>query len=200
MNPDSRKLLAALVAVGLVSAGSGFAADSLAPGEAMGTFSIDGKSVALHHAYAMTQPGDFDETKTDTAILLTEEPLSPDSLAKLKDLESAAQGKGNSLLLKLDESGSAIREVVHHSALGEASLQMSGMTHSGVHVASRSREEISGSLATTEEETFLEHRYKSDVRFRAAGFISDPARQLFDSLKLLLVFAAEGLLRAVRFE
>ena len=74
--------------------------------------------MSLHHAYAMTQPSDFDEKKTDTAILLTEDPLPPRALEGLKDLESAAQG--NSLLLKLDESGNAIREVVHHSALGGA--------------------------------------------------------------------------------
>ncbi len=142
-------------------------ADSVAPGEAAGSFSIDGKAVSLRHAYAMTQPSDFDEKKTDTAILLTEDPLPPRALEGLKDLESAAQGEGNSLLLKLDESGNAIREVVHHSALGGGSLQMSGMTHSDIRVTSRSGGAISGSVSTAKEEEFLEHPYKTDVRFHA---------------------------------
>jgi len=143
------------------------AGESVAPGEAAGSFSIDGKSVTLSHAYAMTQPSDFDEKKTDTAILLTEDPLPARALEGLKDLESAAQGGGNSLLLKLDESGNAIREVVRHSALGGGSLQMSGMTHSEVRVSSRDSGGISGSVSTAQDEEFLKHRYKSDVRFHA---------------------------------
>jgi hypothetical protein len=160
-------LLGSLLLTALAFPAAGRAAESLAPGEATGSFSIDGKAVSLHHAYAMTQPSDFDETKTDTAILLTEDPLPDKAMENLKDLESAAMGKGNSLLLKLDESGQAIREVVHHSALGDGSLQMSGMTHSEIHVASRSTDAISGSASTAKEEEFLKHPYKSDVRFHA---------------------------------
>lgn len=164
---DMRALRIVLISLLLGALASAGTADSLAPGEAAGSFSIDGKAVSLHHAYAMTQPGDFDDKKTDTAILLTEGPLPARALEGLKDLESAAQGEGNSLLLKMDESGNAIREVVHHSALGGGSLQMSGMTHSEVRVGSRSAGEISGSVSTANEEGFLEHRYKSDVRFHA---------------------------------
>ena len=181
------RALPSILALALAAAGSAGAAENIATGEAAGTFSIDGKAVALRHAYAMRQPSDFDETKTDTAILLTEDPLPPESFEKLKDLESASHGKGNSLLLKLDESGSAIREVVHHSALGEANLQMSGMTHSEVRVEARTRDEISGSLATAKEEDFLQHRYKTDVRFHAAvreAFRDPPAPDAATGKKL----------------
>ena len=167
LRPFGRSLPAALLLTALAFPGAARAAEAVAPGEAAGSFSIDGKAVSLHHAYAMTQPSDFDEKKTDTAILLTEDPLPAKALEELKDLESAAQGKGNSLLLKLDDSGRAIREVVHHAALGGGSLQMSGMTNSEVHVAARTGDAISGSAGTAKEEEFLNHRYRSDVRFHA---------------------------------
>ncbi|MGH9441278.1 MAG: hypothetical protein ACRD16_03275, partial [Thermoanaerobaculia bacterium] len=126
--------LPALLALGALAApGTLRSADSLAPGEASGTFSLDGKVVLLHHAYAMTQPSDFEEKKTDTAILLTENAVPEEKLRGLEDLERA--GEGNSLFFKLDETGNAIREVVRHTALGDASLQMSGMTHSVLQVA-----------------------------------------------------------------
>ena len=167
LRPFARLPLSALLLAALALPRAARAAVTVAPGEADGSFSIDGKTVSLHHAYAMTQPSDFDETKTDTAILLTEDPLPAKAFEELKDLESAAQGKGNSLLLKLDDSGRAIREVVHHAALGDGSLQMSGMTNSEVHVAARTVDAISGSVATAKEEEFLKHRYRSDVRFHA---------------------------------
>src|SRR5258708_29471152 len=85
------------------AAGTLRASDSPVPGSASGTFSIDGKAVALHHAYAMRQPDVFDETKTDLAILLTEEPVPDKTLEGLKDLEGASWGKGSSLFLRLNE-------------------------------------------------------------------------------------------------
>jgi hypothetical protein len=160
---------------GWVLAGTARAADPIAEGAASGGFALDGKIIALHYAYAMRQQSDFDEKKTDTAILLTEVPVSDKTLEGLKDLEAAARGKDNSLLLKLDDGGHAIREVVHHSVLGETSLQMSGMTHSEVRIASQSKDSISGSAATTGEEKFLEYRYKSDVTFHAR--IRDAVRE-----------------------
>jgi hypothetical protein len=167
--------LSFVLLAGWVVAGTARAADSLAAGSASGNFSVDGKAVALHHAYAMRQPDDFDEKKIDMAILLTENPVSDKTLEALKDLESASGEKGSSLFLKFDDAGHAIREVIHHSALGEKSLQMSGMTNSEVRIVSQSKDSISGSAATPKEGKFLEHRYKSDVTFNAQ--IRDAVRE-----------------------
>ena len=65
------------------------------PGQASGSFSVDGTAVALRYAYAMVQPDVFDEKKTNTAILLTARPLPDAALAGAKDLESAARGETN---------------------------------------------------------------------------------------------------------
>jgi len=162
------KMLSPLVVLFTLLAGwAAAAAGPGEPGSASGTFTIDGKAVALRHAYAMRQPNTFDEKKNDTAILLTENPLPDKKLEGLKDLESASWEKGSSLLLTLDDTGRAIREVVHHSALGEKSLQMSGMTNSEVRIGSQTKDAIAGSAATPKEGDFLGHRYSSDVTFNA---------------------------------
>ena len=152
--------------------------DAPKPGEASGTFSVDGKTVTLHFAYAMIQPDSFDEKKTNTAILLAEKPLPDAALAAAKDLEAAGRGQTNWILVKLDEKGSAIREVVHHDSLGDASLQMSGMTHSDVKAAA-GKDRVEGSLRTKEAEDFVRHEYQTEERgsaVKAAGTMPAAAR------------------------
>ena len=141
--------------------------DAPKPGEASGSFSVDGRAVTLRYAYAMTQPDVFDEKKTNTAILLTEKPLPESALGSVKDLESAGRDQTNWILVRLDEKGSAIREVVHHASLGDASLQMSGMTHSDVK-ANAGKDRVEGAVRTEGEEDFLHHKYRTDVRFNAS--------------------------------
>lgn len=138
------------------------------PGGASGSFSVDGKSIELHHAYAMAQANPFDEKKTDTAILLTDTPLSEEAFAGVKDLEAAGRLEPhNSVLFVLDESGQAVREVVHHDALGDMSLQMSGMTHATVTISSRAGGRIEGSAQTKGPEDFLRHKYEIKAQFQA---------------------------------
>ena len=151
----------------LVSSAAAAPPEATAPGEASGSFSIDGKSVAVHYAYAMTQPDVFDAKKTNTAILVSEKPVSDAALADAKDLEDAGRGMTNWILIKLDEKGSAIREVVRHQSLGDASLQMSGMTHSDFKAGAQSADRIEGAIRTEKEEEFLHHKYRTDVRFSA---------------------------------
>src|SRR5205807_10038242 len=104
--------------------------------------------------------------KTNTAILLAERPLPDAALAAAKDLEAAGRGQTNWILVELDEKGSAIREVVHHDSLGDASLQMSGMTHSDVKAAA-GKDRVEGSVRTKEAEDFVKHEYQTDARFNA---------------------------------
>lgn len=138
------------------------------PGTASGSFSVDGKVIELHHAYAMAQANPFDEKKTDTAILLTDKPLPEAAFAGVKDLEAAGRLEPrNSVLFVLDESGQAMREVVHHDALGDMSLQMSGMTHADITIKSRADNRIEGSAQTKGPEDFLKHKYEVKAQFEA---------------------------------
>lgn len=165
----SASLPALLVAVlGSLAFRAAALPDSPAPGTAKGTFSIDGKSVEVHYAYALSQPNTFDEKKSDTAILLTEKPLSEKELEGASDLEKAGRGtRRNSVLFVLDEGGRPIREVVHHDALGDDSLQMSGMTHSDFQSEYQGKDRIQGTIRTKGSEEFLKHKYATDLRFNA---------------------------------
>ncbi|HEV2064203.1 MAG TPA: hypothetical protein VGS00_06610 [Thermoanaerobaculia bacterium] len=138
------------------------------PGTASGSFSVDGKTIGLHYAYAMAQANPFDEKKTDTAILLTDKPLPEAAFAGVKDLEAAGRLEPhNSVLFVLDESGQAMREVVHHDTLGDMSLQMSGMTHANITIKSRAGGRIEGSAQTKGPEDFLKHKYEVRAQFQA---------------------------------
>jgi hypothetical protein len=141
---------------------------SPAPGTASGSFSIDGKSVELHYAYAMSQANQFDEKKTDTAILLTDKPLPESAFSGLKDLEGAGHGElRNSVLFVIEEGGQAKREVIHHDSLGGTSLQMSGMTQADVQITARTADRIEGSAQTKKPQDFFEHKYEIKAQFQA---------------------------------
>jgi hypothetical protein len=138
------------------------------PGKVSGSYSVDGKTVELKYVYAMSQPNTFDEKKTDTAILLTDQPVADAELAGAKDLGRVAIAKGrNSVLFEIDETGRAMREVVRHESLGENSLQMSGMTHADVKLASRTADRVEGSAETKEPEDFVKHKYAIHAKFSA---------------------------------
>jgi hypothetical protein len=162
-------LAAAVLAVLFSPPAPGASPESPAAGTASGSFAIDGKTVKLAYAYAMAQPSTFDEKKSDTVILLTDKPIPESVFEKLKDLEDVDRGqKRNSILFKLDESGSAIREVIHHETLGDASLQMSGMTHADVKTGVRTKDRIEGAAQTKGDEEFLHHKYQVNARFNAS--------------------------------
>jgi hypothetical protein len=170
---SARRLIASVCAVFAAAllgpAGAvGLPPEPASPGTASGSFSVDGKKIELHYAYAMAQVNPFDEKKTDTAILLTDKPLPEAAFAGVKDLEAAGRLEPhNSVLFVLDESGQATREVVHHDALGDMSLQMSGMTHAAITITSRAEDRIEGSAQTKGPEDFLKHKYEVKAQFQA---------------------------------
>lgn len=158
------------VLVSCLVAAAAFAAPPESPaGKASGSYSVDGKTVELKYAYAMSQPNTFDEKKTDTAILLTDQPVSDAELAGAKDLGRVGTSKGrNSVLFEIDETGRAMREVVRHESLGEASLQMSGMTLADVKLASKTADRVEGSADTKKPEDFVKHQYAIHAKFSAS--------------------------------
>src|SRR5687767_14743964 len=111
----------------VLQAGLATAADKVALGTAAGNLTIDGKAVKLTHAYAMSQPNPFNKEQMDTVVLLTDTALPPEAM-RVEDLERATRGITNAVLFAIDASGKPQREVVHHVALGDRTLQMSGFT------------------------------------------------------------------------
>jgi len=141
-------------------------AEALAPGTASGTYTLDGKAVPLHYAYAMAQPNRIDDKKTDTAILLTEAPIPEEVFEVLVDLKDAAAGRTHWVFLQFDQDGRPNREVVRDETQGD-DLQSAGKTHSDFTLGSRTKERIEGLLQTRKEEEFLKHTYATQVRFHA---------------------------------
>jgi hypothetical protein len=161
MNLKSRVLVLLLAIPGPLFA-------QAASGTASGSFSIDGKKVEIKYVYAMSQPNTFDEKKTDTAVLLTDQPVPDAELAAAKELGRVATNKGrNSVLFEIDDSGRAMREVIRHESLGDGSLQMSGMTRADVKLSARTADKVEGSADTKETEEFLKHKYVIHAKFSA---------------------------------
>lgn len=140
------------------------------PGAAAGTLTIDGKPLALSHAYALAQPNTFEKSKTDIAIALTEKPLPAGALRDIAELDDALRSVHGYVFFKINEAGSPIREVVDHPALGDETLQMSGFTRAGftARVFGKDKDRVEGTFATKQPESFLGHRYEVKVEFSAA--------------------------------
>jgi len=138
----------------------------LAPGTASGTLSVDGKVVALTHAYAGSRPNHFHEDQMDTVVLLTDKALGPDAV-KAQDLEQASSGLLNSVLFAINAKGESILEVVRHATLGAQHLQMSGFTNATYTAGPVTKDTIGGVFATKHEEDFAGHKYALAVTFNA---------------------------------
>ncbi|MGE5238907.1 MAG: hypothetical protein ACM3ON_08905 [Chloroflexota bacterium] len=137
----------------------------LKTGEAMGTLSIDGKTIELKHAYAMAQPNTFEKEKTDIAVLLTQHALPEGALKDLEDLGDVTQGLKGFVYFKIQDQSKPVYEMIDHPALGDTRLMMSGFTHASFTAESLSKDLIEGSFKTDKPEQFIDHRYELQVRF-----------------------------------
>jgi hypothetical protein len=167
----SRRHSTVVIAVALlllsVSLGRSAVAASPAPGQASGSFSLDGQAITLRYARAMSQPSRFDETKRDLAILLTEAPVPEAALAGQPDLERVGRDLKVFAFFKLDDSGKPIEEVLAHPALGAGRLQMSGFTHATFNPVVVRKDRVEGVFETAQVEDFAGHKYRINVAFNS---------------------------------
>ncbi len=138
-------------------------------GTASGTFTLDGKTAKLGHAYAMAQPNTFEKDKTDIAVLITERPLQNGALGDLEDLLDAVQDMKESswVFFKIDDSGKPVFETIYQPVLGENRLMMSGFTHAEFHGQAPGKGRTEGTFRTKKAEEFVGHAYELDVTFKA---------------------------------
>jgi hypothetical protein len=96
------------------------------PGKAAGTFTVDGRAVALTHATRTTRPNAFDENAVDTVIVLSDRALSRDDAADVDRLiDRALKGELTVIALRFDERRGRSRlfnVTVGHKALAEMAL------------------------------------------------------------------------------
>ncbi|MDA8241901.1 MAG: hypothetical protein M0Z67_16240 [Nitrospiraceae bacterium] len=162
-------LFAAIVIFAAAIAGPHSSAAQARPvaGEASGTLTVDGKSIALRYSYAMAQPNTFDKGKTDIAVLLTEDPLAGDALKDIEDLRDATHEIHGWAYFKINDQGKPIHEVIDHPAAGGNVLMMSGFTHAEFAPKKMKKSKVAGSFTTSKAEDFVGHKYEIKVDFSA---------------------------------
>ena len=149
----------------------------LAPGKAKGTLTVNGKVVAITHAYAGLEPNPFDERINDIVVLLSDGPL--DAASAAGDL-SDVTGLKNYLRLKLRENpdmaksfGFMDRWVVGNRTLGhevleEKALQSSPDFDSKVDAVVVGPERVEGTVYTSGVKDSLGEKVEYRVSFNAA--------------------------------
>jgi hypothetical protein len=141
------------------------AAAATAPGSAVGTFTADGKTVPLRHAYALVKPDSFDENKDAIYIFLTDVEVTPEMLRDDYGLfEPWRAGKLNAVEVRLDESKSPRAGQLYHQGFDGESLSVSGMMKFDLQHFDGKR--ISGRLYTEPEESFGK-KWQFSARFTA---------------------------------
>jgi hypothetical protein len=175
-----RRCLGTVVALVLIAAAGVAAAappTGLAPGKAKGTLTVNGKAVALTHAYAGLEPNPFDEKLDDIVVLLTDRPLDAESAAG--DLSDAG-GLKNYLRLKLRENpdmakafGFLDRWVVGNRTLGhdvlkEKALQSSPDLDSKVDPVAVGAARVEATVYTAGVTDSLGEKVEYRVSFNAA--------------------------------
>ncbi len=139
-------------------------------GTASGALTIDGKSIPLMYAYAMSQPNTFDAAKNDIAVLLTEKPLPEGALSGIGDLRDATQNHHGYAYFKINSAGKPIYELIDHPATREGKygqIQMSGFTHAGFVPKRMGKDRVEGSFVTAKPEDFMSYKYEIKAEFSA---------------------------------
>ena len=142
----------------------------LPDGRASGTLTINGKSIPLVYAYAMSQPHTFEAAKNDIAVLLTEKPLPKGALRGIGDLRDATRNHQGYAYFKINSAGKPIYELIDHPATREGKygqIQMSGFTHAGFTLKRLGKDRVEGTFATEKPEDFVTYKYEIRADFSA---------------------------------
>ena len=119
-------------------------------GTASGTFTVAGKAAKISHVYAMSGPGFFDKSKTDTMVVLSDVELTP---AKLDDLQSlAAAGKVHAIVLVIDADKQIISCQMHDAAFRMAASTAG--SNNKFDATTFTKTQIAGKAYTVKPDTF----------------------------------------------
>lgn len=118
---------------------------------ALGQLTVEGKTIPLNHAYAVSGPDTFDGTKEAFMVLLTENPLAPDAIRQADSFDELGE-KGirslldSGLLLKIG-ADKGYHVTIRHPALKGSELQKSGF--SGLRIATLGPDRVSATFASS---------------------------------------------------
>lgn len=141
---------------------------AMSAGSAKGALSINGAAMELNHAYALSQPNFFENSKTDIAVLLTKGPIPDGALKDANRLQDVSREMHGWVLFLLDEGGRPIHEWIDHPSLGENRLISSGTTYAKFTQKTFKEDVVEGAFMTNGEEEFpTKHKYRINARFKA---------------------------------
>jgi len=135
----------------------------LIDGGAIGTLTVDGSSVKLTHSLARSQPGTFDEKKTEWVVLLSDRPVAAEMFGDTSKLMSAVnEGALQGLVLTVNPD-----EIPYHLRFlhPKTSMQVSGSGFWNLDVTDFSDKRIAARFYTTEVRDMGDHKYSYDVSF-----------------------------------
>jgi len=112
----------------------------IAADSAQGTFTVDGKTIKLRYAYAVSGPDTFDETKKAYLLILSDKPIAA---ADIKAADSFV-GLGGKSARSLMQTGMAIE---HHPGLNGAEIQESA--NWGLTVPTLGPDRLKGTFASS---------------------------------------------------
>lgn len=149
----------------------------LAPGKAKGTLTVNGKAVAITHAYAGLEPNPFDEKLNDIVVLLADRPL--DAASTAGDV-SDATGLKSYLRLKLREDPNMAKafgfmerwvvgnRTLGHEVLKDQALQSSPDFDSKVEAVVVGPDRVEATVYTAGVQDSLGEKFEYRISFNAA--------------------------------
>jgi hypothetical protein len=114
-------------------------------GEADGKLVVNGKSLKLSHAVAVSGPDTFDGTKQAFIVLLTPKPIAPASIAAANSVDAIRALVDPGLVIKIGAEGSEHITIRHPKIKGE--LQTSGLKKT--EVARMDAQQVVGTVSTS---------------------------------------------------
>jgi hypothetical protein len=135
-------------------------------GTAKGTFTGEGKAIALRHAYALIKPNKLDDDEDALYLVLSDVPVTPDMLREEWGLaEAFRDGKLNAIELRLDQNKAPACGQLYHPAFADGSVSVCGIAKLDLGYFDGKR--ISGRLYTGKEESFGK-QWEFSAQFSAA--------------------------------
>jgi hypothetical protein len=147
-------------------------------GTVKGSLKVNGKSIALKHALAVTGADAFDETKRVTYIYLTEKPISAEQVSGAASARDLSQFVSAGIRLQPTESGGDL--AIFHPALGD--FRITTGAGFGYKPTSSGPERYAGTLQSfgadrgEDEETFG-HKIRYDLSFDVSVSHSYPVKE-----------------------
>jgi hypothetical protein len=165
-------------------------------GTATGHLTLNGKRVALAHAYASAQPGFFDKNAEDLHVLLSDVPLTADARDdRFALIQLARDGRAHIVEVVINAAGTPISGAIFAKAFG-GMVSVSGMHEFAKKQMDPTR--VVGRLSMDGPRTFMEVTYQYDARFAAPIPRPPTADEIAAALATPPAKAATAYLAAIR--